>query len=449
VASEGDPRSDNGREDGGPPSTARSNGKDAAAPAGQPSRKARPAERATRGSREPPVNAIQATRRGRRTRPALQEPADAAEGAPAQPSSDRKAAATEGFAATLSRADSDPWTVPESVRNRFIQDGHRFFFPDGAPAFKDQGRRLTTQSENTQVVHSLVEIAHSRGWTEVTVTGTERFRQETWRQARLAGLAVRGYRPSEVEQAQLVRALARNLSRFGERVDSISADALASPPPAPAKGTDPAPREGIRERVVGKLLDHGRDAYRHDPNEEPSYFVRLQTRDGTREIWGKDIERAVTKSLTQPQVGDEVILQRTGRDVVTIKRQERGADGLLRPKYAEVFRNRWVIEKQSFFEARTAAAQIVRDEAIGPREAVRQHPELAGTYLNLRAAELASRALRDPEDQRRFVAQVRSALADDIERGEPLQPVRLRERPVPVTAKEHASREPDRTPVLA
>ncbi|HTG61040.1 MAG TPA: hypothetical protein VMG63_16720, partial [Terriglobia bacterium] len=65
---------------------------------------------------------------------------------------------------------------------------------------------------------------------------------------------------------------------------------------------------------------------------------------------------------------------------------------------------------------------------LGPREAVREHPELAGTYLNLRAAELASRALRDPQDQRRFVSQVRSALADDIERGEPLQPVRLRER---------------------
>jgi hypothetical protein len=59
---------------------------------------------------------------------------------------------------------------------------------------------------------------------------------------------------------------------------------------------------------------------------------------------------------------------------------------------------------------------------------VREHPELAGTYLNLRAAELASRALRDPQDRRRFVWQVRSALADDIERGEALQPVRLRER---------------------
>ena len=70
---------------------------------------------------------------------------------------------------------------------------------------------------------------------------------------------------------------------------------------------------------------------RHDPNEDPSYFVRLHTRDGPREIWGKEIERAAAKCLTQPQVGDEVILQRTRRDVVTVKRQARSADGQLRP----------------------------------------------------------------------------------------------------------------------
>ena len=32
-----------------------------------------------------------------------------------------------------------------------------------------------------------------------------------------------------------------------------------------------------------------------------------------------------------------------------------------------------------------------------------------------------------PRDQQRFVAQVRRVFAGDIERGEPLQPVRLRE----------------------
>ncbi len=70
---------------------------------------------------------------------------------------------------------------------------------------------------------------------------------------------------------------------------------------------------------------------------------------------------------------------------------------------------------------------------IGP---VCPHPQLPGTYPNLRAAELASRALSDPQDQRRFLAQVRSALADDIEHGELLQPVRLRERAPPGSVKD-------------
>lgn len=383
--------------------------------------------RARSAPREGAVNAIQASRKPRKHRPSQRAPEAAAEGK-GTPANGSPAAAS-----TLKRADSDPWTVPQSVRDRFVQDGHRFYFPDGAPAFKDLGRKLTTASENTQVVHSLIEIAHSRAWTEITVTGTERFRQEVWRQARLEGLAVRGYRPTDVEQAQLARALGRGLSR---PADSVSAE------PQPETPASQVPREArpqpADERYVGRLLDHGKDTYRHDPDAEPSYFVRLGIPGGYREIWGKDIERAVAKSLTQPQVGDEVILQRTGRDPVTVKRAERDTQGEIKRREVEAYRNRWAIEKREFFEHRAAAAQIVRDETLGPPAAVRQHPELAGTYLNLRAAELAAQRLRDPEDQRRFVSQVRTALADGIERGEPLQPVRLRERESPRREKGRA-----------
>jgi hypothetical protein len=425
-------RPGNGRDESADPAVTGREGRTERTAATPSRRKPKAAPRAAsrpRPPREPAVNTIEASRRPKRDRASAARAAESAP-APASPPS----------SAPLQRADGDPWTVPQSVRDRFVQEGHRFYFPDGAPAFKDLGRRLTTASENTQVVHSLIEIAHSRGWTEVTVSGTERFRRETWQQARLAGLNVRGYRPSEAEQAQLIRALSRSLVRSPERVDSMSVDAGTQAPPKDVQpGAGSPGGQEPRERIVGTLLDHGRDAYRHDPNEDPSYFVRLRTREGIREIWGKDIERAVAKSLTQPQIGDYVVLVRTGRDLVTVKRPERGADGQLMPKEVDVFRNRWVIEKESFFEARAAAAQVVRNTGVGPREAVREHPELAGTYLNLRAAELASRALRDPEDRRRFVAQVRSALADDIERGEPLQPVRLRERVSPRPEKERAS----------
>src|SRR6266853_2763341 len=150
----------------------------------------------------PPENAIQAMRRRRKPRSAapVGEPEKTAPGAmkPVAPSGAK---------------DSDPWTVPQSVRDRFAQDGHRFYFPDGTPAFRDHGRRLTTPSENTQVIRSLIDIAHARGWSEVTLSGTVRFRAEAWQQSRLAGLAVRGYQATELEQAQLERVLARKLAR--------------------------------------------------------------------------------------------------------------------------------------------------------------------------------------------------------------------------------------------
>jgi Large polyvalent protein-associated domain 7 len=399
-------------------------------PPGTRPRSPRAPARASSAPREGAVNAIQASRKPKKTRTSESMPAAAPEGEGAP------ATGSPAAASTLKRADSDPWTVPQSVRDRFVQDGHRFYFPDGAPAFKDLGRKLTTASENTQVVHSLIEIAHSRGWTEVTVTGTERFRQEVWRQARLEGLAVRGYRPSDIEQAQLVRALARGLSR---PADSISADPQPTST-APPQARREAPRQSPEERYVGRLLDHGKDTYLHDADAEPSYFVRLGIPGGYREVWGKDIERAVAKSLTQPELGDEVILQRVGREAVTVKRAQKDAEGQVSHKEVEVYRNRWVLEKREFFEQRTAAAQTVRDETVGPRDAVQQHPELAGTYLNLRAAELAAQRLRDPQDQKRFVSQVRGAMADAIERGEPLQPVRLRER-------ESLQREKDRAPL--
>src|SRR2546427_3660728 len=146
-------------------------------------------------------------------------------------------------------------------------------------------------------------------------------------------------------------------------------------------------------------------------------------------IWGRDLERAVVTSLSQPKIGDEVVLHRNGRDPVTVRRAGRSTPGgQITERPVETFRNRWVIETKAFFSERALAAQLVSNAAIDPREVVRERPELAGTYVALRAAELAARSLSDPQDQRRFVAKVRELLADDIQRGEPMTPVRLRER---------------------
>jgi len=330
---------------------------------------------------------------------------------------------------TSGEPDTDPWTVPASVRQRFHQVGHRFHFPDGELAFRDHGRKLVSPSENVEVIASLIEIAQARGWTEISVTGTEAFRQETWRQARLQGLAVRGYRPSEEQRVALKVALERKQEREGQKPAAAAPGTTAASNGA-AEPADRVDRDRARRQVIrGKLADHGREHYQFNPQEEMSYFVRIETPQGKHLIWGKDLQRAIEKSLSHVKIGDEVAVQRTGADKVTVKRRERNAQGqVLKEMDVAAQRNRWVIETREFLEARESAAQAVRDPVITARSAVKSHPELAGTYLNLHAAEIASRRLRHPEDQKKFVALVRGTLADAVARGEPLEPVRLRER---------------------
>lgn len=417
-------------------------------PVADPEREEGATKRRARPEREE-INSI----RARRVRVAAgDEPQRAAISPTAKKEPDPKAApapplASAGKPAAASDSAPNPWALPQSVRDRFIQDKRRFYFPDGAAAFRDHGKRLTTASENTEVIHSLIDIARTRGWEEITVDGTKTFRQEAWRQGRLAGLDVRGYRPTKGERAAVVRALARQadgaqmelkVAEGGFESNAAERESSTSPGASKTRGT-----RGPRDLIVGKLIDHGRQSYRFDPRESMSYFIELATDEGKRTIWGKDLERAMKQSLTQPQIGDEIAMRRTGADQVTVQRRDRDADGrVIAEREVGASRNRWVVEKHEFFEARAAAAGVLRDPNVDRRQAVRQHPELVGTYLQLHAAQLAARRIRDPEDREKFVALVRAALADSVARGDPLQPVRLRDRAGRVPERKPPEREP-------
>jgi putative DNA primase/helicase len=343
---------------------------------------------------------------------------------------------------------ADSWALPQSVRDRFIQDRRRFYFPDGAPAFRDHGRRLTTGSENTELIHSLVEIAKARGWEEITVQGTQRFRQEAWRQARLAGLSARGYKPSEPERAAIVRARARQANgaqmelgvpEGGEHPNAATVREGAGPSTDPKPSAAPA----TRDFIVGKLMDHGREAYRFDPHESISYFIEIGTTEGKRTIWGKDLERAMKESLTQPQIGDEIGMRYTGAVPVTVTRRARDASGrIVASREIATRRNHWIVEKREFFKARAAAAEVLLNPDIDQRQGGREHPELVGTYLWLQAAKLAARRFQDSKDRETFVAVIRGALADSVARGDPLKPVRLRDRVARMPERKPPEREP-------
>ena len=122
---------------------------------------------------------------------------------------------------------------------------------------------------------------------------------------------------------------------------------------------------------------------------------------------------------------------------------QRDGDGkVVGEKDLETHRNRWIVEKQEFLDARAAAARTLRDSSIDPKRGGRRHPELTGSYLQIHAAELAAKQLRDPQDQKQFVEKVREALAMSVARGEPLPPVRLRQERTPERSRPDRAVEP-------
>jgi putative DNA primase/helicase len=309
-----------------------------------------------------------------------------------------------------------------------VQSGRRYFFHDGVRAFTDRHRRLTTPSENTQVIADLMAIAQARHWQRVAVSGTERFRKQAWLAAQAVGLEVIGYRQDAFDRARAVRAEARCESPApatksdGQRGDDgrsrVTVNARRGREPDRAK-------EDRSRRHAGRLVDHGPAPYRHDPHQPMSYFVKLETSRGDRELWGVDLERAIRQSLSRPQIGDDIVVRAVRQEPVTVRAQRRDEAGKIVEVPLTTHRNRWSVEKQSLIEERQAAASALRDPTIGPTQGSREHPELIGAYLQVHAAELAAKQLRDPQDREHFVALVRRALAEDVGRGEPLPVVRV------------------------
>jgi hypothetical protein len=126
-----------------------------------------------------------------------------------------KALATQQVGASTDREedkDAAVWStaVPESVRKRFLQVDRDYYFPDRSPAFTDRGAKLATRGEHPEVVRALVEIAKERGWDSVTVKGSETFRRAAWMEAARSGLQVAGYKPTDLDLAELKQREPRN-----------------------------------------------------------------------------------------------------------------------------------------------------------------------------------------------------------------------------------------------
>jgi len=260
-----------------------------------------------------------------------------------------------------------------------------------------------------------------------------------WEEAQLANITVRGFSPTREDEARLVRTIARGLGA------TPGAPAPETPVEPPAARVEPAPNRGPTvdaaaarsnaaaprgdRPVFGELLDRGREHFQFDRHEDMSYFIKLRTERGERVLWGQDLERALLKSKTQPQIGDRIGVRHLGQETVTVIARKRDSEGHVQERPKTTHRNEWMVESENFFQERARAADTVRDSQIQRDRATEQHPQLVGTYLALGAAEkIAAQRFASAEDRQRFVAMAREVIAQAIERGDPLLSPKLRDQ---------------------
>ena len=324
-------------------------------------------------------------------------------------------------------------TSPDELLRRFVRKGNDYHFKDGALAFTDRETLLTTPGENSEVIRTMIEIAVSRGWNEVAVSGTDAFRAAAGGAAVERGIAVRG---SPAEPARPERDAPKSAREAGPESDSGASAEDA------VRGSR-RPQSPERKPIRGTLVEHGRAPYLHESDQPMSYYATIRTARGDRTVWGVDLERSLRESVSQPQVGDEVVMRAVRREPVTVRAVERDADGSTVETRRLAARNRWSVETAQFVEQRREAAESLRDPASDPRPILSRQPELAGSYLAMRGAEeIARTRIPHKDDQTEFVKRVRAAVSDRIEQGEPAPAIPVRVHESKRTAEARIEREP-------
>lgn len=94
------------------------------------------------------------------------------------------------------------------------------------------------------------------------------------------------------------------------------------------------------------LLAHGPAPFEHDKNNKPSYFVKIETSQGERTLWGVDLERAITKS--DAQIGDRIAIKNLGNKEVQVEQYKRDPEGkIIGTETITAHRNEWDINTVS------------------------------------------------------------------------------------------------------
>jgi len=200
---------------------------------------------------------------------------------------------------------------PPSLASQFTRVANRYYFkerPD-QEAFVDQGERLRTRHNRSPVAKAMLDLAESRGWDTINVSGHPDFQQAVWLEASLKGIRVRGYAPTPQEQAALLaRQQEPSPATIRPSVSPVSAPAAGptSVAPVPTAATPVEPEKATSRRQAVDTLNQ-RSALQAHPElarlypllAEAERFAKAQLRPENQPEFIEQIKARSLQALAQ------------------------------------------------------------------------------------------------------------------------------------------------------
>lgn len=353
--------------------------------------------------------------------------------------------------------------VPPQIERSYVKisdkRGDKYYLSSrmDTVAFVDKGSKLETKSDSEHTAEALVLIADARGWDNLKVSGTEKFRREVWLEASARGIVVRGYTPTDIDKALLAKRAERVEKIEHNAIEPISANekttlkavdtgrkpadekavvkAIDAGKKDQAKGTG---RDDASKVLSGTLIEHGAAPFDFDESNNPNYFVKYKDDEGQERItWGLDLERAIAKSQAKP--GDKITLHNEGRKPVEVDAPVKDEAGkVVGTKKIKTHRNAWTVEVAKDFLNMRA------------QDFAAKHPEhLHAAALNEFAKKVADKAPQfahlSEEDKARFKSSVQDKIAKHIESDRKIAPLKLITRAPEKTAEQERTVEQGRS----
>lgn len=202
---------------------------------------------------------------------------------------------------TESKPQNQPqleFRIPDSVAAQYRTNGNEKYMLDPRTdklAIDARSENiLKTRNNDKKTIKNMLAIAETNGWQNIKVKGSPEFKKEMWLQARLKGLEVQGYKPSEQDK----KLLETRKAQLERGINSIS--------------KENSPSQQVRQ-TSGKLMGYGVGIHPNNKEGKNTYYVDIQKSNGqTERLYGHGLRDAIIQSKAER--GDNITLTKTGHN---------------------------------------------------------------------------------------------------------------------------------------